>query len=133
MSELLRRRCAPPSYRMLRIVLEPGDRAILHRRIAQRLHTMLENGLIDEVIALRDRYPLDPSLPSMRAVGYRQVWQFLAGEVERGELASSAAAATRQLAKRQLTWLRAMRDVSRFDCLAPDLFAQVSVQVERML
>jgi tRNA dimethylallyltransferase len=118
-------RSAPPPARILALSLEPSDRAVLHRRIAARFEEMLELGLIGEVRRLRERFPLNPSLPSMRAVGYRQVWQYLDGELTLGSLRASAVAATRQLAKRQLTWLRAMRDVERFDCLAEDLPQQV--------
>jgi tRNA dimethylallyltransferase len=82
---------------------------------------MLELGLINEVRALREDYDLKPSLPSMRCVGYRQTWQYLDGEFGLGTLRDKAVAATRQLAKRQLTWLRAMREVKAFDCLDEEL------------
>ena len=98
-----RPRAPPPPL----ISLEPGDRAWLHARIAERFAAMLAAGLVDEVRALRARGDLHPELPAMRAVGYRQAWAAL----ESGELAAlpaAGAAATRQLAKRQLTWLRAM-------------------------
>ena len=122
MSELLAesaREAAP--FRLLQIALEPSDRAVLHERIAQRFETMLELGLIGEVQRLRERYALDPDLPSMRCVGYRQTWQYLDGEFGLARLRETAIAATRQLAKRQLTWLRSTPDVERFDCLAADL------------
>ncbi|MEO8006698.1 MAG: tRNA (adenosine(37)-N6)-dimethylallyltransferase MiaA, partial [Betaproteobacteria bacterium] len=86
-----------------------------------------------EVRELRAKYDLNPSLPSMRCVGYRQAWKHLDGEYDLGELREKAVAATRQLAKRQLTWLRAMPDVREFDCLAPDLQQQVESWVERQL
>jgi tRNA dimethylallyltransferase len=89
------------------IALEPRDRGWLHARIAQRFETMLERGLVDEVRALRARGDLDPDLPSMRSVGYRQAWAALdAGRLD--TLLTTGTAATRQLAKRQLTWLRGM-------------------------
>jgi tRNA dimethylallyltransferase len=119
--------------RMLALALVPGDRAVLHQRIADRFENMLELGLLREVRELRAKYDLDPSLPSVRCVGYRQAWQHLDGEYSLSELREKAVAATRQLAKRQLTWLRAMPDVSAFDCLAADLQQQVENWVERQL
>jgi tRNA dimethylallyltransferase len=92
--------------------LIPADRAELHRRIAARFDAMLAAGLVEELRELRRRYALDPSLPSMRAVGYRQAWRYLEGEISAEELREQAIAATRQLAKRQLTWLRAMKDLA---------------------
>lgn len=120
-------------YRVISIALIPGDRAALHRRIAARFEAMLELGLINEVRGLRDDYDLKPSLPSMRCVGYRQTWQYLDGEFGLGTLREKAVAATRQLAKRQLTWLRGMEGVNTFDCLAEDLHAQVHAWLKRNL
>jgi tRNA dimethylallyltransferase len=91
--------------------LLPADREALSRRIAERFDAMLAAGLVDEVRGLRTRYRLSASCPSMRAVGYRQVWQVLEGEIPASALRDKAIAATRQLAKRQLTWLRSFRDV----------------------
>ena len=91
--------------------LMPGDRAALGERIAQRFDAMLAQGLVDEVRALRKRYRLKADMPSMRAVGYRQVWRHLEGEIDAAELREQGVAATRQLAKRQLTWLRGFPDV----------------------
>jgi tRNA dimethylallyltransferase len=126
MSELLGR-AAPPELpcRPIKLSLEPSDRAVLHRRIAERFDAMLAEGLVEEVRGLRQRYALDLSMPSMRCVGYRQVWQYLDGEFDLPALREKGIAATRQLAKRQLTWLRAMDDVRCFDCLAGDLVEQV--------
>ena len=107
----------PPPFRALRLSLEPSDRAALHARIAERFRTMLGAGLVDEVVGLRARYRLEASLPAMRAVGYRQVWDTLEGLAPASTLEARGIAATRQLAKRQLTWLRAMTDVERLDCL----------------
>ncbi len=106
---------------IIQIALEPSDRAVLHRRIAERFDAMLAAGLLDEVRSLRARYRLDPALPSMRCVGYRQAWQYLDGEIDESGLREKGLAATRQLAKRQLTWLRSMDGVQRFDCLADGL------------
>jgi tRNA dimethylallyltransferase len=120
-------------FQALQVCLEPALRAALHERIAARFRAMLAHGLVAEVEALRDRYALDASLPSMRAVGYRQVWDTLAGKAPAATLEARGIAATRQLAKRQLTWLRAMPDVERFDCLREDLAHAVGNRAERFL
>jgi tRNA dimethylallyltransferase len=134
MSALIGRgRNAPPPFRLLSIALEPGDRAVLHERIAQRFEVMLELGFIGEVRRLRERFDLSLDLPSMRTVGYRQVWQYLEGELTLAGLRDAAVAATRQLAKRQLTWLRAMHDVERFDCLDRNLAGLVAAHVAAQL
>ena len=91
------------------------DRAQLHRAIEARFDAMLRQGLVDEVRQLRDRFDLTAEMPSMRAVGYRQVWSYLQGDIDAASLRSSAIAATRQLAKRQLTWLRGFPDIVRLD------------------
>jgi tRNA dimethylallyltransferase len=102
----------------LRIVsLEPSDRSALHARIAQRFDAMLRAGFLDEVRALRQRGDLGPELPSMRAVGYRQAWTHLDGRTTVEQFRDQALAATRQLAKRQLTWLRALPQREVIDCL----------------
>jgi len=109
-------------YRLLKLALVPSDRSVLHQRIAVRFEQMLAAGLVDEVIALRSKYPaLHAELPSMRCVGYRQAWQYLDGEIGLDELREKGIAATRQLAKRQLTWLRGMDDTVCFNCLESDL------------
>ncbi|RMG50837.1 MAG: tRNA (adenosine(37)-N6)-dimethylallyltransferase MiaA [Gammaproteobacteria bacterium] len=92
------------------IGLLPADRARLHARIAERFDAMLAAGFLDEVRALRARGDLTPDLPSMRSVGYRQAWAFLEGEYDADSFRDKAIAATRQLAKRQITWMRGMRD-----------------------
>lgn len=107
------------------ISLEPSNRLALHARIAQRFDAMLASGLIDEVARLRLRTDLHPGLPSIRCVGYRQYWAHLNGEISAEEAREQALAATRQLAKRQLTWLRADAERQTIDCLATDLVAQV--------
>jgi tRNA dimethylallyltransferase len=98
-------------FRVKAFALVPRDRAELHRRIAARFAGMLQAGLIDEVKTLRRKYRLTPAMPSMRAAGYRQVWQYLEREIDAAALTEHAVAATRQLAKRQLTWLRGFEDV----------------------
>jgi tRNA dimethylallyltransferase len=108
-------------YRTLKIGLLAGDRAVLHQRIADRFDAMLDQGMVDEVRHLRRRYPLSPDLPSMRCVGYRQAWAFIDGEIDAKSLREKGIAATRQLAKRQMTWLRSMQDIETFDCLRRDL------------
>jgi tRNA dimethylallyltransferase len=108
-------------FRQISLALIPGERGVLHQRIAERFEHMLELGLINEVRELREHYRLHRDLPSMRCVGYRQVWQYLDGEFNLSTLREKAVAATRQLAKRQLTWLRATTDVKVFDCMTEDL------------
>jgi tRNA dimethylallyltransferase len=96
------------------IALVP-ERGLLHQRIEKRFDAMLRLGLVDEVKGLKKKYRLDAAMPSMRAVGYRQVWQFLQGEVDENTMRNHAVTATRQLAKRQLTWLRSFPDLIRLD------------------
>ena len=120
-------------YAALQIGLIPGERSVLHERIAARLDAMLNAGLIEEVNTLRGRYRLAAEMPSMRCVGYRQTWQFLEGEIDKKTLREKAIAATRQLAKRQLTWLRSMPDVSLLDCLQSDLHAVVEAKIMTFL
>ena len=93
-------------YRVLKIVVCPQPRQELHARIEKRFYQMLDEGFLDEVKSLKEHGDLDPSLPSMRCVGYRQAWSYLEGESTYEEMCGKAVAATRQLAKRQLTWLR---------------------------
>lgn len=113
-------------YSLLKLALVPSERAVLHERIAVRFKAMLEQGLVEEVHKLRELYPeLEANAPSMRCVGYRQTWQYLDAEFNLPELVDKGIAATRQLAKRQLTWLRGMDDTVELDCLD----AQLSVKV----
>ena len=120
-------------YRLTRIALIPSDRAVLHQRITQRFDAMLKAGLIDEVNHLRSRYALKANMPAMRCVGYRQSWEYLEGEYDRSALREKGIAATRQLAKRQLTWLRSTADVHEFDSLAPRLNMQVIDLIREVL
>ena len=113
---------APPlPYRVLKIIVAPLDRAELHRRIETRFQLMLDNGFLAEVQRLYERGDLSPALPSMRAVGYRQVWAYLEGQVSYTEMLQNAIKSSRQLAKRQLTWLRGQSDGTWFDSLENDL------------
>lgn len=125
MSQLLSKLSKTPKidlpFNLLSIALEPSDRSVLHARIAARFDAMLDGdaGLINEVSVLRARGDLHLGLPSMRCVGYRQAWEFLDGAYDRATLREKGIAATRQLAKRQLTWLRSMPDRIVVDCLLP--------------
>ncbi len=113
-------------YQLLKIALVPSDRKVLHERIAVRFEQMLAAGFLDEVKMLLNQYPaLTADSTSMRCVGYRQALEYLAGAYDAAEFRDRGIFATRQLAKRQLTWLRSMEDVTQIDCLAPDLFEQV--------
>ncbi len=121
-----------PTFRLPLIALEPQDRAWLHARIVARFHEMLGAGLVDEVRILRARGDLHADLPAMRCVGYRQAWEALEhGNVE--ALAERSIAATRQLAKRQLTWLRAMPDRHVVACDAADALPRTVALVQRVL
>jgi len=125
MSALLARRAKPElPFELVSFGLETDDRAVLHKRIALRFDQMLgdrdDEGLVAEVARLRARGDLSPSLPSIRCVGYRQAWDYLDGNISRAELRELGIIATRQLAKRQITWLRAMPDRIVIDCLGAD-------------
>jgi tRNA dimethylallyltransferase len=106
-----------PAYRFLKIALVPGDRALLHARIEERFQVMLDQGFLDEVRQLRVRGDLHADLPSMRAVGYRQAWNYLDGNLSAEEWVERGVIATRQYAKRQMTWLRSERDCHWIDPL----------------
>jgi tRNA dimethylallyltransferase len=93
-------------YNVVQFAIGPRDRSVLHQRIEKRFGLMLEQGFIDEVKTLRQRADLHKDLPAIRAVGYRQVWEYLDGDYDYEEMVAKGEAATRQLAKRQLTWLR---------------------------
>lgn len=109
------RTSGPIPYRILKLALVPADRAILRERIAQRFDAMLGAGFLDEVKGLRERGDLSPDLPALRAVGYRQAWEYLDGACPQAEFRQRAIDATRQLAKRQMTWLRGEFDARAFD------------------
>jgi len=110
---------ADTPYRFVPVALEPSDRAVLHERIAQRFDAMLAAGFVEEVRRLRARGDLNPSLPSMRCVGYRQAWEYLDGSIDYATMRDKGIFATRQLCKRQLTWLRSMPERISIDCCAP--------------
>jgi tRNA dimethylallyltransferase len=111
-------------FELLSFALEPSDRSVLHARIATRFDQMLghsdDSGIVAEVAGLRARGDLHPNLPSMRCVGYRQAWDYLDGKIDRAALRETGIVATRQLAKRQLTWLRSMPERVVIDCLGAD-------------
>jgi tRNA dimethylallyltransferase len=130
MSELLaRREKTELPFELVSFALEPSDRAVLHQRIATRFDQMLgerdDQGIVAEVARLRARGDLHLGLPSMRCVGYRQSWEYLDGLYDRKQLRENGIVATRQLAKRQLTWLRSMPERIVVDCLAKDATSQV--------
>jgi tRNA dimethylallyltransferase len=133
MSALLDRMQFELPYRVLQLALIPSDRAVLHQRIAARFDAMLAGGLIEEVETLRRTYVLQPDLPSMRAVGYRQAWAYLDGDIDLKALREQGIAATRQLAKRQLTWLRSWPDAVVLDGLADELETQAIARVRAHL
>ena len=108
-------------YRAVKLAVAPTDRALLHERIALRFELMVKQGFIEEVEALYRRDDLHPELPSIRCVGYRQVWRYLAGEWGQEEMTERGIIATRQLAKRQFTWLRSETDLEWFDSLSNKL------------
>jgi tRNA dimethylallyltransferase len=112
------RAALPFSLRTFAVV--PPERARLHARIAERFDAMLAAGLVEEVEGLRIGYRLDADMPSMRSVGYRQVWDYLEGRCDRAAMRDAAIAATRQLAKRQLTWLRSLSGVEPLDAARPE-------------
>lgn len=120
-------------FSLASMALMTDNRALLHQRIESRFKQMLEAGLIDEVRNLKELFPEQAHLPAMRAVGYRQVWQYLDGELNEQEMLQAGVAATRQLAKRQITWLRSWPNLLCFDIEAPDLFSQVAKKVSDLL
>ena len=122
-------------FELLAFSLEPSERSVLHQRIADRFDAMLSAtpGLLDEVVTLRERGDLHTGLPSIRCVGYRQAWEYLDGKIDKTELRDKGIAATRQLAKRQLTWLRGMEDRVVIDCLSERPAEQILTPLRRRL
>ncbi len=121
-------------YKVLKIALVPSDRKVLHARIEARFDDMLKQGLVDEVRALIAKYPsLTPESTAMRCVGYRQALEHLRGDYDAAELRDRGVFATRQLAKRQLTWLRGMDNNVEVDCLNPDLNIVVLREIEQFI
>jgi len=132
LSELQGRRAVESGdYRYIKLALAPGERALLHEIIARRFGSMMSEGFLDEVARLRARGDLHGGLPSMRAVGYRQLWQHLDGEFDLPEAVRRGVVATRRYAKRQLTWLRSEPDVNPFDSYAPRFMDDVLTFVAR--
>ncbi len=125
-SEFYRREREPSELGpVVRVGLIELPREVLHARIDRRFDEMIDGGLVEEVTRLRERGDLHPALPSVRAVGYRQIWAYLDGECSLDEAIRRGKAATRQYAKRQLTWMRSEPNLHRMDPLAPNLLDQV--------
>jgi tRNA dimethylallyltransferase len=120
-------------YRFIKIALVGDDRSALHQRIGERFEAMLEQGFVDEVRELKSRPGLGADDASMRAVGYRQIWAHLAGNYDLPMAVNKAKAATRQLAKRQLTWLRTENRLKVFDPLEMGLFEAISAHLAKQL
>ena len=121
-------------YQVLKIALVPSERSVLHQRIAARFDQMLKLGLVDEVKSLLIKYPqITAESTSMRCVGYRQTLEHLNGDYDAAELRDRGIFATRQLAKRQLTWLRGMDDTVEMDCLNPELNALVFNEITQFI
>lgn len=118
-------------YQRIKLIIAPPDRVLLHDIIAQRFRNMLEQGFIEEVEALYRRGDLTEKMPSIRAVGYRQAWSYLQGEYELETMIEKAIVATRQLAKRQFTWLRRETDAANFHTGQRDLLASVLAEIKR--
>jgi tRNA dimethylallyltransferase len=132
MSELLKKpKYVYFPYTPIKIALVPRDRERLHQRIAQRFQAMVRAGLIEELARLREQYGLEADMPSMRCVGYRQAWNYLEGQIGYAQFLEQGIAATRQLAKRQLTWLRSMEGVTEFDCFAENVAELVLEYIRR--
>jgi tRNA dimethylallyltransferase len=121
------------THEFVPIALEPSDRSVLHGRIERRFDQMLEAGFIGEVETLRARGDLNKSMPSMRCVGYRQAWEYLDGETDYKTMRDKGVFATRQLCKRQLTWLRSMETRIVVDCTKDDASASVSQALDRII
>jgi len=126
MSELFAQETAIPlPFEVVKLVLSPQDRSVIHDKVKLRFLQMLDDGLVDEVQGLFERGDLEPSMPSMRLVGYRQIWRFLDGVIDRGQMIEHAIVATRQLAKRQLTWLRKEENAHWIDSQQDDVLEKV--------
>jgi tRNA dimethylallyltransferase len=120
-------------WRVLKLALLPVDRGALHERIALRFDAMLADGFLDEVRGLRARGDLHPDLPAIRAVGYRQAWEYLDGHGDATEFRNRGIYATRQLAKRQITWLRGEFDARTFDPDRGDPLSEAARAVEQFV
>ncbi len=122
-------------FQVINMAIHPSERSVLHERIALRFNNMITNGLIDEVQFIRKQYDVTSNSPSMRCVGYRQAWLYLDKQVNWSEMHNMGISATRQLAKRQLTWLRSMKNTEQqeFDCLSKVLFKQIHAYLQTVL
>jgi tRNA dimethylallyltransferase len=125
MTDLMATKSAPIPYNTKQFCISPDDRKALHQRIAQRFQLMVDTGFQTEVEKLKNRGDLHLNLPSIRCVGYRQMWQHLEGDFDYNEMVEKSIAATRQLAKRQLTWLRGWENIHRLDTFSPDNMSKV--------
>lgn len=132
-TELLAQNTQMPRHQFVNISLFPEDRAWLHGRIAERFELMLTQGFIEEVEQLQQRWTLNETMPSMRCVGYRQALEFLQGAYDKGSLADKGVAATRQLAKRQLTWLRHWDEALVFDPQTSTFTAEIMAKIKEIL
>ena len=131
MTELWKKSSVPLPVTPLKIALAPAERAVLHQRIEQRFDQMLKQGFVAEVEALYRRGDLNPSLPSIRCVGYRQIWNYLEGEWDESTAREKAIIATRQLAKRQMTWLRSEENLNWIDPLESGAHDQLLKLVDK--
>jgi len=118
-------------YTFVNLIIEPQDRGCLHHRIEQRFQRMLKAGFLEEVVQLKSRHDLHAGLPSIRTVGYRQAWAYLNNEYSKEKMQERVIVATRQLAKRQLTWLRSWKKSTRFYFENKRLFSQLSLYLKR--
>jgi tRNA dimethylallyltransferase len=119
-------------FRIVKLIVAPADRRVLHERIEQRFRAMLEQGFVTEVKRLRARGDLSLDKPAMRAVGYRQVWEYLDGVLDDAALCERGVAVTRQFAKRQLTWLRSETGAFWLNSVAPDVFDQIAAHLHKV-
>ncbi len=120
-------------YKVLKIAISPTDRTLLHARIAQRFQAMVDQGLENELVQLREKYDLHQDMPSMRCVGYRQMWEYIEGISTHQEMIQKGIVATRQLAKRQLTWLRKDQELVWVDSSKDDYVDEIRCLVENYL
>jgi tRNA dimethylallyltransferase len=128
MTDLMATKSVPIPYSVRQFCIAPEDRKVLHERISKRFQGMIDAGFQAEVEKLKDRGDLHLNLPSIRCVGYRQMWQYLDGDFDFNEMREKSVAATRQLAKRQLTWLRGWKDIHLLDTFSPNNLSKVIKQ-----
>ena len=124
-----RGRSEPPPFNIIRFIVAPGNRPVLHETIRKRFLSMLDQGLVEEVLTLYRRGDLHQNLPSIRAVGYRQVWAYLSGQLDYPQMVERGIIATRQFAKRQFTWLRREESATRFLSEDPQLLENVQGKI----